>query len=91
MAFNLGSFVVEYTVIVAHVRLLTELKDRADRLRQERYGPELRPRASRQACPQPRSMIARFRWPETIVRAASPSEQPDLARINRHGRIFDSR
>jgi hypothetical protein len=41
MAYNLGSFVVEYTVIVAHVRLLTELKDRADRMREERYGPEL--------------------------------------------------
>ncbi|MFI5456721.1 MAG: hypothetical protein ACHRXM_14835 [Isosphaerales bacterium] len=40
MAFNLGSFVVEYAVIVAHVRLLTELKDRADRLREARYGPE---------------------------------------------------
>ena len=34
VAFNLGSFVVEYAVIVAHVRLLTELKDRADRLRE---------------------------------------------------------
>ena len=31
---------VEYAVIVAHVRLLTELKDRADRMREERYGPE---------------------------------------------------
>jgi hypothetical protein len=40
LAFNLGSFVVEYAVIVAHVRLLTELKDRADRLREARYGPE---------------------------------------------------
>ena len=40
LAYNLGSFVVEYAVIVAHVRLLTELKDRADRLREERYGPE---------------------------------------------------
>jgi len=40
VAFNLGSFVVEYAVIVAHVRLLTELKDRADRLREERYGPD---------------------------------------------------
>jgi hypothetical protein len=39
LAFNLGSFVVEYAVIVAHVRLLTELKDRADRLREARYGP----------------------------------------------------
>jgi hypothetical protein len=38
LAFNLDSFVVEYGVIVAHVRLLTELKDRADRMRQERYG-----------------------------------------------------
>jgi len=40
LAFNLGSFVVEYAVIVAQVRLLTELKDRADRLREARYGPE---------------------------------------------------
>ena len=39
IAFNLGSFVVEYAVIVAHVRLLAELKDRADQLREERYGP----------------------------------------------------
>jgi hypothetical protein len=38
VAFNLGAFVVEYVVIVAHVRLLTELKDQADRLRNERYG-----------------------------------------------------
>ena len=34
LAFNLGSFVVEYTVIVAQVRLLAEVKDRADRLRE---------------------------------------------------------
>jgi hypothetical protein len=40
VAFNLGSFVVEYAVIVTHVRLLTELKDRADHLREARYGPE---------------------------------------------------
>ena len=39
LAFNLGSFVVEYGVIVGHVRLLMELKDRADRMRAERYGP----------------------------------------------------
>jgi hypothetical protein len=39
VAFNLGSFIVEYGVIVAHVRLLGELKDRADSLRQARYGP----------------------------------------------------
>jgi hypothetical protein len=39
LAYNLGSFVVEYAVIVAHVRLLAELKDRADRLREERYAP----------------------------------------------------
>jgi hypothetical protein len=38
VAFNLGSFVVEYSVIVAHVRLLTELKDQADRLREDRHG-----------------------------------------------------
>jgi hypothetical protein len=38
VGYNLFAFVVEYTVIVAHVRLLAELKDRADRLREERYG-----------------------------------------------------
>jgi hypothetical protein len=38
VACNIGSFVVEYAVIVAHVRLLTDLKDRADRMREERYG-----------------------------------------------------
>jgi hypothetical protein len=38
LAFNLGAFVVEYAVIVVQVRLLTELKDRADRLREARYG-----------------------------------------------------
>jgi hypothetical protein len=38
VAYNIGSFVVEYAVIVAHVRLLADLKDRADRLREERYG-----------------------------------------------------
>jgi hypothetical protein len=38
VAFNFGSFIVEYSVIVAHVRLLRELKERADRLREERYG-----------------------------------------------------
>ena len=40
LAFNLGSFVVEYSVIVAHVRLLTELKDQADRMRAARYAVE---------------------------------------------------
>jgi hypothetical protein len=40
VAFNVGSFVVEYTVIVAHVRVLTELKDRADRMREARYGAD---------------------------------------------------
>lgn len=41
LAFNLGSFVVEYAAIVGHARLLMELKDEADRLRAERYGPSL--------------------------------------------------
>jgi hypothetical protein len=40
VAFNLGSFIVEYAIIVAHVRLLAELKERADRLREARYGQE---------------------------------------------------
>jgi hypothetical protein len=41
LGYNLVSFIVEYAVIVSHVRLLTELKDRADRLREERYGPQM--------------------------------------------------
>ncbi len=40
VGFNLGSFVVEYTVIGAQVRLLHELKQQADRLRKARYGRE---------------------------------------------------
>lgn len=35
LAFNFGSFGVEYAVIVAQVRLLTEVKDQADRLREQ--------------------------------------------------------
>jgi hypothetical protein len=38
LAFNLGSFAVEYGAIVSHARLLAELKDRADRMREDRYG-----------------------------------------------------
>ena len=38
LAFNLGSFVVEYGAIVGHARLLMELKAQADRMREERYG-----------------------------------------------------
>ncbi len=39
VAFNFGSFAVEYAAIVGHARLLMDLKDQADRLRAERYGP----------------------------------------------------
>ena len=38
LAFNFGSFVVEYAGIVAHARLLMELKVQADTLREARYG-----------------------------------------------------
>ena len=38
IAFNLGSFVVEYAGIVSHARLLLELKSQADALREARYG-----------------------------------------------------
>ena len=38
IAFNLGSFVVEYGGIVSHARLLMELKAQADQLREARYG-----------------------------------------------------
>ena len=38
IAFNFGSFAVEYAVITAQARLLLEVKARADRLRAERYG-----------------------------------------------------
>ncbi len=40
LGFNIGSFVVEFAVIAAQVRLLNELKLQADRLREERYGSE---------------------------------------------------
>lgn len=40
LGFNLVSFAVEYAGIVAHHRLLIELKARADQMRLERYGPE---------------------------------------------------
>jgi hypothetical protein len=39
IAFNLGSFAAEYLAIVAHTRLLLELKAQADALREARYGP----------------------------------------------------
>ena len=39
LAFNFGAFAVEYAVIVAQARLLAEVKDQADRLREARYGP----------------------------------------------------
>ncbi len=39
LAFNLASFAVEYVVIVAQVRLLAEVKARADEMRAARYGP----------------------------------------------------
>ena len=38
IAFNLGSFGVEYAGIVSHARLLLELKSQADALREARYG-----------------------------------------------------
>ncbi len=38
IAFNFGAFAVEYAVIVAHARLLLEVKSQADRLREARYG-----------------------------------------------------
>jgi hypothetical protein len=40
LGFNLSSFVVEYAVIQTHVRLLMELKQQADQMREARYGPE---------------------------------------------------
>ncbi len=40
IAFNLGAFTVEYAVIVAHARLLLEVKSQADRLRAARYGAD---------------------------------------------------
>ena len=81
VAFNLGSFVVEYTVIVAHVRLLTELKDRADRLREERYGPDAA--ASNEPPGLPSGAAEGQPGYAGLKRCArlSPSEQPDLAQV----------
>jgi hypothetical protein len=42
LGFNITSFGVEYAVIVAHARLLHELKQQADQMRDARYGPENR-------------------------------------------------
>ncbi len=52
LAFNLGSFVVEYVVIVAHVRLLALVKAQADRLRADRY------RSPEPAAIEPRSAVS---------------------------------
>jgi hypothetical protein len=41
LAVNFGSFAAEYTAIVGHARLLAELKDTADRLREAQYGPTI--------------------------------------------------
>jgi hypothetical protein len=38
IAFNVGSFAVEYAGIVSHHRLLMELKSQADAMREARYG-----------------------------------------------------
>jgi hypothetical protein len=38
LGFNLGAFVAEYAGIVAQARLLLEVKERADRLREERLA-----------------------------------------------------
>jgi hypothetical protein len=38
VAFNFGSFALEYAGILAHARLLLELKSQADKLREARYG-----------------------------------------------------
>ncbi len=40
MGYNFVAFAAEYALIVSHARLLTEVKDQADRLREARYGPE---------------------------------------------------
>jgi hypothetical protein len=53
VGFNLGAFGAEYAVIVAHARLLTEVKAQADRLREARYGPEAGTGALAAAGPAP--------------------------------------
>ena len=40
-AYNLGAFVMEYGAIVAHAQLLMQVKEKADQLRAERYGPDI--------------------------------------------------
>lgn len=40
LAYNFGAFAVEYAIIVAHARLLLEVKARADQMREALYGPE---------------------------------------------------
>jgi len=43
LAFNVGAFAVEYSVIVAQARLLLEVKDQADRLRLAQVGARAEP------------------------------------------------
>lgn len=40
LGFNAVAFLIEYAGVVAHHRLLAELKAQADRIREDRYGPE---------------------------------------------------
>lgn len=40
IVYNLYAFVAEYQLILTHARLLTEVKDQADRLREARYGQD---------------------------------------------------
>lgn len=47
LSFNLGSFAVEYAAISGHLRLLTEIEDRARRPRAGRLEPEPEPEPER--------------------------------------------
>ena len=50
IAFNFGSFGIEYVGIVSHARLLLELKAQADAMREARYGAESAHGAGAEAC-----------------------------------------
>ena len=61
LAFNLGAFAVEYAAIVAQARLLLEVKDQADRLREARRA-ELAGGRGRWIAPEARRIARCRRW-----------------------------
>ena len=78
IAFNFGSFAVEYAVIVAQARLLLEVKSRADHLREARYGAEAAGSAWRPRPDAPAYGARREAMIETLADAVDAHVDLDL-------------